>query len=123
MTISDKVWERVYNLDGIGLADYLNGFANTQNEFHSTQHGEKVYFEEEFSFWDWSSWSKFREQVTYYFAGLMDEIESNKIEMTEDQICEILVYISGLNSGLFHVENWGEIVFERPTGYDKFSFM
>ena len=117
----DAVWERVYNMDGFGLSDYLNDFSNS-NEFKSSQHGEKVYYESDSSNWQWDNFSDFRSQVDYYYNGLIGEIKKNKIKLSEDEICAILVYIAGLNSKLFSFTDNDFLNFERPAGHEKFMF-
>lgn len=70
-----RLWERIYNLDGHGLSDYLNDFFRIKNAcWKSTQHGEKVYLidNDGNTFFSWGEWHKWREEVSYYFSGMCD---------------------------------------------------
>jgi hypothetical protein len=68
----ERLWERLYHMDGFGLADYLNEFIRVVGaQWRATQHGEYVFLEgvdgEIIRFGRWDLW---RENVSYYFEGM-----------------------------------------------------
>lgn len=92
----DYIWNVVYNVDGMGLADYLNDFYNT-DKYESSFHGEYTYTEEGFKF---SQWSKWQDKVSYYFAVFFDIINDNENNFEEQNIIDCLVFIVCRSLGL-----------------------
>lgn len=111
----DNVWECAYNLNGFGLADYLNEFSQS-DIFHSTQHGEKVYITNGPS---WSEWSSFMHKVSYYFDGLVEAVKNATFEISEEEVISILVYVCCVNSNVFSAY---EVFFFNPEKYNNFLF-
>jgi len=103
--LSDNIWERVYNIDAIGLMGCLNEYWQ-DGTFSSSQHGERLYHEEVFASYDpdsgdmWAEkedeivfyeWSKWREEVGRVFDGFVDWADENGYT-DEDELCKVLVY-------------------------------
>jgi hypothetical protein len=110
----DYIWEVVYDMDGVGLADFLNDFSKT-DRYLSSQHGEKVWNEYGFEFSAWSSW---RQEVSYYFGGFFDAIEELQINLSEDNVIEILVFAV---CSVLHLTDINKAI-KIPENYDKFLF-
>jgi hypothetical protein len=111
-TEEDYVWKVVYNMNGLGLSDWLNEFHNT-NEYSGTQHGEKVYTEQGFSFDKWPEW---RWNCSYYFGGLRDAIEELEEKPNTEETIAILVF--GICAALNLIDD--DAV--EPKFKDKFLF-
>lgn len=115
----DYIWDVVYHMDGRGLSDYLNDFHNTE-KYDSSQYGERVWTEDGFKF---DAWSKWAEEVSYYFNGLFDAVaefeestEDNHMIFDDEDIIDILVF--GVCKSL-HLVNDAK---NTPKNYDKFLF-
>lgn len=115
----EELWNRIYNFDGRDLADYLNAFC-PDIYFDATRYGEQVFgtrYEDEGIEVTFGAWSKWREQVSYYFEGFCDTVEQihNRRLFTEEDI-EIFVYkLCGIVLGI-----WNDM--EPPPGADKYLF-
>lgn len=86
----EYIWKVVYDMDGRGLADWLNEFENT-DVYESSRYGERVYT----NVWIreiFSEWSKWRWECSYYFNGLLEAIEESELNLTDNQVIEILVF-------------------------------
>ncbi len=86
------LWDRLYNMDGIGLADYMNQlypFTDSSMQWRGSQHGESlfVWCSDGIAF-SWSSWHIWREKVSYFFDGFCDAIG----EVDDERFCDIAVF-------------------------------
>ena len=113
----EYIWDVVYDMNGIGLSEFLNDFTNS-TLFHSTRYGEQIYIQGECystnSFF--SGWLKWRAECSYYFNGLVDAIEETGEDFTDDEVIEILVFGICRTLGLFYdVPN-------EPEKYGRFLF-
>ena len=81
------------------------------NQYNSTQHGEKVYTNNGFEF---SAWSGFAWQCSYYFSPLLESITELNKDFNDDQIIKILVFAICRSLNL-------ETKIE-PEGYKDFLF-
>ncbi len=86
----ERLWERLYFMNGFGLSDYLNDFIRLPGaHWRATQHGEYAFLEGEhgelFRFDRWDQW---RENITYYFDGLCDAAPC----LPDETFCDVMVF-------------------------------
>jgi hypothetical protein len=85
------LWERLYDMDAFGLSDFLNDLFPVENgEWRSTQHGECVWLQidgQEAGF-KWGDWPKWRQEVSYYFPGMVDSCAKLK----DEAFCDVMVF-------------------------------
>jgi hypothetical protein len=105
-SVINHLWEEVYHMNGIGLADYLNDWQLypdilyidtdiTSKEWRGSQHGESVYLRvtsgysisnlETFNRWD-----LWRENVSIYFDGFIRE--AFNLDVPIDKLAPVFVF-------------------------------
>ncbi len=86
----EKLWDRLYHMDGFGIADYLNEFFQIPGaHWRATQHGEYAFLAgahgEIIRFDRLDLW---RENVSYYFDGMCDATPC----LRDETFCDVFVF-------------------------------
>lgn len=96
-----QLFRRVCDMTGHGLSDYLQDFFDDDG-LRASQHGESVYYRIDGAtltvFDDWSRW---RQEISYYFDGLLAEWQEQFGSVGEEEFVEVLVFKVARILGVF----------------------
>jgi hypothetical protein len=133
-SVIDHIYEELYEMDGFGLADYLNDWAadikipddmvvtDVTFEFKASQNGEKVWLQvkdegypiEPIDIFD--RWDLWRQEVSHYFNSYTNEMEFTN----EETFKEVFVWKIACVLDIVY-DQW--VTFEAPEQSDKILFM
>ena len=117
-SVIDHLYEELYEMDGFGLADYLNDWAAMGYIFKPSQHGEKVLLDNGEAWYTpiFDRWDLWRREVSYYFNSYCNEMEFTD----EDTFKEVFVWKIATVLGITN-DSW--VTFNAPEQSDKILFM
>jgi hypothetical protein len=129
----DRIYEELYELDGFGLADYLNDWAadieipddmtvtDVTFKFKASQHGRMVWLQVEDEGYPvadidiFDRWDLWRKEVSYYFSDFINEQNLKD----EETIKEVFVWKIACVLDIVY-DQW--VKFEMPEGADTLLF-
>lgn len=128
MVDKEQLWQEVYNIDGIAVADILRDFVDDSRvRVYATRYGEKVIIEayriSGIWRWEFDSWSRFREWVSEYWE-FVDIAEAEGFSEDDIRTMFVLKILRGLWLG--ELEDYEHITLKIPPKYsliDNVLFM
>jgi hypothetical protein len=122
--LKDDFWHTLYDMNGLGLKDFLEGMVVEDVEISSSQHGEYLYVHKHHpsSLRRFNCWSRWRELVSLYFSDYFDVMQQLvsqgeiSIERKHDWIMPFIVFLA------IHFELLTEEDFTEMPHRDKILF-
>ena len=89
----DALWDRLYNMNGLGLADYMNQlypFTDPSMRWRGSRDGEELlaWCSHGIAF-SWNSWHIWREKISYYFDDICDALGEG---VDDERFCDITIF-------------------------------
>jgi len=120
--MSNEIWDTVYRIDGSDLADFITGWVREDNGWvvKATRYGEQLLVSREGTTLEvFRKWSKWRENVGYYFDSYVNWTE----KWDEDVVIDVFVWKIATVLGILKALESLGMTFRGPDGAEELLFM